>query len=156
MKIYPYLRSEHVFLNIPLKSKEAVFRCVSARFASDHVVKDSQALYESMKQREATLSTGIGNGIGIPHATSREAEYPAIILLRLVDPIDFEALDGLPVDIVLALVIPENQTSLHLQILAGISRLCEKPEFLNFVRKADHSKDLLEGLKRFEDGMAFH
>ena len=60
------------------------------------------------------------------------------------------------VAIILALVVPENRTALHLQMLAGISRLCEKSEFLHLVRQADNSKDLLEGIRRIEKEMAFH
>lgn len=156
MKVYKNLRKEHVLLDVSLRSKDDVFLFVAETFARDGVVENSHMLYESMKQREATMSTGIGNGIGIPHATSWEAETPAVMLVRLADPIDFEALDALPVSVILALVIPENQTSLHLQLLAGISRLCKKTKFLDLVRAADNSRDLWEGVKRLEQEMAFH
>ncbi len=156
MKIYKRLRDEHIFLNAPLKDKDEVFRFLADTFTRSGVVDNSALLYESMIERERTMSTGIGNRIGIPHAASSEATHPAVILIRLADPIDFVALDGLPVDIILALVIPENQTTLHLQILAGISRLCKKNEFLNHVRQAEDPNELLEGIQRIEEEMIFH
>ena len=117
MKIYKRLRVEHIFLNAALNDKDEVFHFVADTFTRSGVVDNAALLYESMVERERTMSTGIGNRIGIPHAASSEATHPAVILIRLADPIDFEALDGLPVDIILALVVPENQTSLHIQIL---------------------------------------
>ena len=156
MKIYKRLQSEHIFLDSVLKDKDEVFRFVADTFARDGVVTQARLFYERMIEREETMSTGIGSGIAIPHAASPEANDPAVLLIRLAAPIDFEALDGLPVDIILALVVPENQTSLHLQILAGISRLCKKTEFLGLVRQAANSKELLEGIRRIEEGIAFH
>lgn len=156
MKIYKRLRAEHIFLNVSLKDKDEVIRLVADTFARDGVVADARLLYESMKKREETMSTGIGDGIGIPHAASWETNDAAMLLIRLVDPIDFEALDGLQVDIILALVVPENQTQLHLQILAGISRLCKRAEFLDFVRQTNNANDLWEGIKRIEEEIAFH
>ena len=156
MKIYKRLRAEHIFLNASLKDKDDVIRFAADTFAQDGVVANSRLLYESMKKREKTMSTGIGDGIGIPHAASWETNDPAVLLIRLADPIDFEALDGLHVDIILALVVPENQTHLHLQILAGISRLCKRAEFVNFVRQTNNVNDLWEGIRRIEEEIAFH
>jgi len=156
MKIYKSLPVEHIFLNAVLKDKIAVFRFVADTFSRSGVVDHAGLLYERMIERERTMSTGIGNRIGIPHAASSEAAHPAVILIRLADPIDFEALDGLPVDIILALVVPENQTALHLQILAGISRLCKKAEFLDYVRQAVDPNELLERIRRIEEEMIFH
>ena len=156
MKIYRRLESEHIFLDVVLEDKDEVFRFVADTFVRNGVVIHAQLLYEKMIEREGTMSTGIGSGIGIPHAASPEATNPAVLLIRPAHPIDFDSLDGLPVDIILALVVPENRTDLHLQILAGISRLCKKTEFLNLVRNASNPKALLEGIRRIEEGIAFH
>ena len=156
MKIHKHLRAEHIYLDAALKDKEELFRFVADTFARDGVVKDSSRLYNSMKMREKTMSTGIGNGIGIPHAASWEAKEPAVLLIRPAKAIDFKALDGLPVDIVLALVVPENQTPLHLQMLAGISRLCQEAKFLKLVRQAGNPRDLLKEIELLEKEIAFH
>jgi mannitol/fructose-specific phosphotransferase system IIA component (Ntr-type) len=156
MEIYKRLRTKHIFLNASLKDKDEVIRFVADTFARDGVVANTRLLYESMKKREKTMSTGIGDGIGIPNAASWETNEPALLLIRLADPIDFEALDGLYVDIILALIVPENRTHLHLQILARISRLCKRTEFLEFVRQTDNSNDLWEEIRRIEEEIAFH
>jgi mannitol/fructose-specific phosphotransferase system IIA component (Ntr-type) len=77
-------------------------------------------------------------------------------LIHLVEPIDFEALDNLPVDIILALIVPENEMTLHLQLLAGVSRLCKTSEFLEAVREATSSEDLWYLIKKLEERMPFH
>ena len=156
MEIYKRLGTEHIFLNCFLTDKDEVIRFVADTFAQDGVVVSSRLLYENMKKREETMSTGIGDGIGIPNTTSWEAHAPALLLIRLADPIDFQALDGLNVDIILALVVPENRTHLHLQLLARISRLCKRTEFLNLIRQTDNPNDLWEGIRRIEEEIAFH
>lgn len=156
MKICTYLCNEHIFLHTTLPDKEAVLRFVADTCARNGIVKDADTLYDGMQKREQTMSTGIGGGIGFPHTTSREAQEAFVILIHLTEPIDFEALDKLPVDIIMALVIPENQTGLHLRILAGASRLCRKPEFLEAVRKAKNPEKLCEAITSLEENMPFH
>ena len=156
MKIYKRLSAEHIFLNVSLKDKDEVIHFVADTFARDGVVTHARLLYDSLIEREETMSTGIGNGIGIPHAASGETHDPALLLIRLADSIDFDALDKLPVDIILALIVPENRTHLHIQILAGISRLCKRAEFLDFVRQTHNANDLWQEIKRIEEEIAFH
>ncbi len=156
MKVYKHLRKDLIFLNVPLSDKDEVLRFAADAFASAGVVPKAQTLFDGMKLREQTMSTGIGKGIGIPHTASLEAENPAVLLIKLSKPIHFESLDGSLVDIVLALVVPESQTSLHLQILAGISRLCERTEFPNLVRQAEQPGDLLQRIQQLEQEIAFH
>lgn len=156
MKIYKRLSAENIFLNVPLNDKDEVIHFVADTFARIGQVPHARLLYDSLMARENTMSTGIGNGVGVPHAVSREVREPSMLLIRLADCIDFEALDGLPVDIILALVVPDHQTHLHLQILAGISRLCKRAEFLDSVRQAHNAKDLWKGIKQIEEKIAFH
>jgi len=150
MKVWHFLRAEGIFLNVDLPDKEAVIRFAADTFARHGVVENPELIYATMKAREEILSTGIGNGIGIPHADSAEATDGALLLMRLANPIDFGALDALPVDIVLAVVVPDNKSVLHLQILAGISRLCRNTDFLRAVREAGTPRSLLEKIKDME------
>ena len=156
MKIWKYLRAEHIFLNTLLPDKKTSLRFIADVCVRSGIVKDDLQLYEGLQKREQTMSTGVGDGLGFPHTASWEANDATIILIRLVEPIDFEALDDLPVDIILALIVPENKTSLHLQLLAGVSRLCKHPEFLEAVRKATSSEDLWYLIKKLEESMPFH
>ena len=156
MKIWKYLRAEHIFLNTLLPDKKTSLRFIADVCVRSGIVKDDLQLYEGLQKREQTMSTGIGDGLGFPHTASWEANDATIILVHLAEPIDFEALDDLPVDIILALIVPENKTPLHLQLLAGVSRLCKHPEFLEAVRKATSSEDLWYLIKNLEESMPFH
>lgn len=156
MKIWKHLQTEHVFLDESLPDKDGVLRFICKTFAHEGVVTSETTLYAGLQKREEVMSTGIGGGIGIPHTISSEAKGAALLLIRLARPIDFEALDALPVDIVLGLVVPEKDTMLHLQLLAAISRLCRNPNFLKSVRQAPTSENLLEQLRSLEEGMACH
>jgi len=156
MKIWKYILPEHIFLDAPLPDKASVFHFVAKTLAHCGAIGDAAMLCAGMQMREETMSTGIGRGIGIPHTVSQEAKDPVVILIRAAKPIDYESLDKLPVDIVMALVVPVNQTDLHLRMLAGISRLCNQPDFLKTVRKATQPDVLWHEIKRFEEEMAFH
>jgi nitrogen PTS system EIIA component len=156
MKICHLLKTEHIFLDISLSEKDDVLHFVSEMGVKTGVVKDQELLYQGLQKRESLMSTGIGDGIALPHATAPEVINAAVFLVRLAEGIDFDALDYKPVDIVLPLIIPEDNTPLHLQLLAGVSRLCKVPEFLNAIRKAQSPSNLWGEIKALEEQMAFH
>ena len=156
MKIWKKLKTENIFLDAFLPDKEAALRFVADACVQNHVVTDGDSLRKGMRQREETLSTGVGGGIAFPHTASHEAGDVTVMLVRPLEPVAFESLDGLPVDIILPIVIPEGKTALHLQILAGVSRLCKNSEFLSAVRQARDSEKLWEVIRMLEDQMAFH
>jgi mannitol/fructose-specific phosphotransferase system IIA component (Ntr-type) len=102
------------------------------------------------------MSTGVGDGIALPHAAMPDVTDAVVLLVRLAGPVDFDAIDSLPVDIVLALILPEGQTHLHLQLLAGLSRLCKNPEFLALIRLSQDSDSLWQTLQTLEEQIPFH
>jgi nitrogen PTS system EIIA component len=156
MKLFNLLHTKRIFFDVHLADKEALVWFVAEAFATRGIVKDAEMLYEGIKEREETMSTGIGGGIGIPHAISGEAAAPAILILRLAQPLDFGALDGVPVDVVVSLVVPENRTELHLQILAALARLCQTPGFARAVRDAEDPESLFEEIRRLEEDIDSH
>ena len=156
MKICRRLKVEHIFLDVSLSDKDAVLGFVSEIAVKTGVAKDRELLHQGLQKRESLMSTGIGDGIALPHATTPEVADAAVFLVRLAKGIDFDALDEKPVDIVLPLLIPEDNTPLHLQLLAGVSRLCKLPEFLTAIRLAKDPSSLWKEIKALEDQMAFH
>ena len=103
-------------------SKDAIFEQLAALFAESYGVEATKVL-EGLQEREALGSTGFGRGVAIPHARIEGLRRPVAALLKLSDPVDFTAADGLPVDLVFGLVSPENSGVGHLHALAAISRL---------------------------------
>lgn len=84
---------------------------------------DSEAILEKLEERETLGSTGFGRGVAIPHARIEGITRPIIAVLKPEKPVDFDAADGLPVDLVIGLLSPENCGATHLHALAAISRL---------------------------------
>ena len=107
---------------VDVTSKDAIFEQLAALFAQSYGVEATKVL-EGLQEREALGSTGFGRGVAIPHARIEGLRRPVAALLKLSDPVDFAAADGLPVDLVFGLVSPENSGVGHLHALAAISRL---------------------------------
>jgi mannitol/fructose-specific phosphotransferase system IIA component (Ntr-type) len=103
---------------------QAIDELVGALVAARRVAAaDRDAVVAAVCAREATMSTGIGNGVAIPHAASDRVQRPAGAIGISRTGIDFAALDGQPVHIVVLLVVPEGQFQLHLDTLADIARV---------------------------------
>lgn len=97
---------------------------------------DAAAIAESLAQREALCSTGIGHGVAIPHGRSREHLHARAAFLRLDVPVPFGAADGEPVDLVFAMVVPEHFTQQHLEWLAQIAERFAQAPFRDALRAA--------------------
>ena len=156
MKVTDYMSSKQVFLDAPIQDKETILDFVADAFAQCGVAPDKQSVHTCMKEREHVMSTGIGGGVGIPHAACADVSRPAVVLVRPATPVDFQALDTQPVDVIIAMVVPQNQISVHLRLLAGISRLVKTEGFLDSVRKASSAQALFTRIKEIEGSMAFH
>ena len=102
--------------------KQAVLDALSRTFARAWSL-DAGEVLEQLEERERLGSTGFGRGVAIPHARMPGLQRPVAALLKLSQPIDFAAADGLPVDLVVGLISPENSGATHLHALAAISRL---------------------------------
>jgi PTS system nitrogen regulatory IIA component len=156
MKIWNCLHTKRIFLDVPLPDKDAALQFVAEAFANREIVKDADLLYDGLRAREETMSTGIGGGIGLPHAMSNDTSDAAVLLIRCLEPLDFESLDGVPVKVIVALVVPESKPDLHLQILASLARLCQYPGFLKTVQEAKDPQALFDAIKQLEETISFH
>ncbi len=103
-------------------SKQAVLEHTAQVFAEVYGM-DADAALEGLLERERLGSTGFGRGVAIPHARAKSINRPIVVLLQLEAPVDFDAADGMPVDLVFAMLSPENAGATHLHALAAISRL---------------------------------
>src|SRR5216110_198842 len=100
--------------------------------------QNERLVFETLMQREKLGSTGVGNGIAIPHGKLPKLERLFGLFVRLDRPVDFEALDGQPVDLVFLLLAPEAAGADHLKALARIARLLRDPDV---ARKLRESRD---------------
>ena len=105
---------------------------------------DSEALFEQLINREKLGSTGIGNGIAIPHCRSESIDKVCTALITLEQAIDFDAVDGNPVDVLFILVVPSASCEQHLETLSNLAKLLDNAEYRNKLRQASSNQELFE------------
>lgn len=114
-------------------SKKQVLQELSER--AGHIAHlPAREIFDAVLQRERLGSTGIGNGIAIPHAKLAKCSAIFGIFARLEKPVDFEAIDGAPVDLVFLLLAPESAGADHLKALARIARVLREPAIIAKLR----------------------
>jgi PTS system nitrogen regulatory IIA component len=103
---------------------------------------DNSITVNILKQRESLGSTGIGEGVAIPHGKTAAVNYIIIAFGRSIRGISYDALDGKPVHLLFLLLAPENSAGQHLKILAKISRMMKEADFRQRLLEAKSSMDL--------------
>lgn len=141
MKISDFLQPENVFIDLPSTSKAEVLKRLSGA-ASRQLEIDGSVIFDTLHSRERLGSTGVGGGIAIPHARVPNLKRPFGMLARLASDVAFEAIDDIPVDIVFVLLMPDDSTKAHLNMLACIARRLRTAEVLKEVRAARDSDQL--------------
>ena len=105
-----------------VETKQEVLERIAALFGERYGI-DTHAALDGLEERESLGSTGFGRGVAIPHARSNEVKRPTVVVLKLEAPVEFDAADGMPVDLVFGMLSPENAGATHLHALAALSRL---------------------------------
>jgi len=124
-----------VISSLKASSKKQALQELSARAAKLTGI-DEREIFNTLLQRERLGSTGVGNGIAIPHGKMKSLNRIVGLFARLEEPIDFEAIDEEPVDLVFLLLAPENAGADHLKALARISRLMREPSAVEKLRSS--------------------
>jgi len=107
----------------------------------DEELSDMSVL-DALINRERLGSTGVGDGVALPHARMPSLSEPAAVLISLETGVDFDALDEQKVDLIVGLLVPENCNDEHLQILRGLAKRFSNPNFRNALRNATTQKEL--------------
>ncbi|WP_370248812.1 PTS sugar transporter subunit IIA, partial [Thalassolituus sp.] len=121
LRIEDILTPERSVIDVAVSSKKKLLEQLSALVAEEISDASADDIYERLLARERMGSTGIGEGIAIPHCRLMHCERALGILLRLQTPIDSDALEGRPVDLGFALLVPDDATDEHRQILATLA-----------------------------------
>jgi PTS system nitrogen regulatory IIA component len=123
MHIAEYISPERVVVQQQASSKKRALEVVSGLIASARPNLVETEIFDCLLARERLGSTCIGHGIAIPHGRLKTIDHPIGAFAVLAKGVDFDALDGKPVDLVCALVVPTESTEEHLQILASLAAL---------------------------------
>lgn len=142
MKLQDILTPDCTVCAVPGTSKKRVLEYLSSIAAKKLVEHDTFQLLESLVKRERMGSTGIGNGIAIPHGRLECATKPIAIVITTDEAIEFDAIDHRPVDIFIALFVAENECQSHLSTLQSIAKIFSNKQLCKQVRKCESSLEL--------------
>ena len=131
---------------VQCNSKKRILEIIADIAAKQNENIDQATVLNSLMARERMGSTGIGNGIALPHGRLPGLEKVIAIVVTSTPAIDFDALDEKPVDIFFALLVPEEQTEGHLQTLATVAGKLGDKETIKAIRRATTSDDILSAL----------
>jgi PTS system nitrogen regulatory IIA component len=137
MQINTILTPGRTLCHAPGASKKRVIENIAHFISEDIPQLDADELFDQMVARERLGSTGLGNGIAIPHCRIKNCSAITGCLVTLEEAIDFDSIDGQPVDIVFALLVPEEAHDEHLQALAKLAEHFNQPDFCQALRAAN-------------------
>lgn len=139
-------------IRVPLEAtskQEAIFELADL-LAGKVGLADPQPLRDVVWSREMTRTTGIGHGLAIPHGKLSGLDGLCMAMGVTSEPIEFGSIDGRPVELIMLLVSPIDQTGPHIQVLAQISKVMTDASFRNQLKTADSAEVLYAALRQWE------
>ncbi len=124
------LPSDNILLDTESTSKKRMFERVGMLFESNQQISRS-LVFDSLFAREKLGSTGLGQGVAIPHGRIAKLRDATAAFVKTSHPIPFDAPDGQPVNLIFVLLVPERANDLHLQILGELAQMFSDPQFRN-------------------------
>jgi len=153
MRLTEILKPQNIQVPLVAKNKtEAISELVNL-LSTTGEVKNSKQVLDAVLEREATRTTGIGNGLAIPHGKCTGVDHLVMAIGRPAAPIDFQAIDGRPVNLIWLLASPPDQTGPHIHALARISRLMTIDKFRQSLAAAQTSQDLYNAIVQQENSL---
>ena len=144
MKVSELLKPEFVIPELKGETKEAIINELIDLFKSDSRVDDIEKVRSSVLDREKVMSTGVGKGFAIPHGKTNAVKEIVGAFGKIKDGINYDALDGNPVNLVFLLVGKDNLISTHIKLLSRISRLMNKDDFRHRLTDANSSDEIVK------------
>lgn len=132
------------------EKKEAIYELAKLALL-ENKINSVDEFVKSVLERESEFSTGVGNGIAIPHGKSKAVNEAMIVFGRSKDPIEWDSLDGKPVEMIFMLGVPEqNADNIHLKILSQLSRKLMDDDFVRSLKESRSEKDVLDILNKIK------
>ncbi|TQV72875.1 hypothetical protein FLL45_15530 [Aliikangiella marina] len=147
MNISQILTPEATLCSVSLSSKKKVIEKVSEVMAQS-INCHAEDIYESLFAREKLGTTALGHGIAIPHGRVEACTKATSVLLLLDTPVDYDAPDGQPVDIIFAILVPEQADAEQLKCLAEIAKVLSEPSLVSQIRHAHCGDALFEIIEK--------
>lgn len=150
MKLSDLLTQDAILPSLHAQSKKQVLQEVCAS-AARLTLRSEREIFDTLLQRERLGSTGVGQGVAIPHGKLKGLDRLVGVFARLARPVDFDALDDQPVDLVFVLLAPEGAGADHLKALARIARILRDPAMAQKLRTAQDAAGIYSVLTGLDE-----
>ena len=141
MKLVEFIALDSILVDVDVDSKKNLFKFVS-NFFTKNDLEESSKIIEKLNEREQLGSTGVGNGVAIPHSKINIVDKTKVLFLKLKSAVDFSAPDKKYVDLVFVILAPKNCQSEHLLVLSSISSFIKNKNFVEKLRKLKNSEEI--------------
>ena len=153
MRLTEILKPQNIKIPLEATTKsEAIGELVSL-LAGNAEVSDAKKVLDAVLERESTRTTGIGNGLAIPHGKCTGTDHLVMAIGRPKTPIDFQAIDGRPVNLIWLLTSPPDKTGPHIHALARISRLMTIDRFRQALANAKSAQEIYDAIVQQENAL---
>lgn len=149
MTISALLSPECIFINPDISSKKKLLEFISGNIANQFDLPQA-TIYSNLLDRERLGSTGLGNGFAIPHARLNSLDTTIGFFIKLGQPINFEAADNRPVDLIFSIIIPEQATDEHLEILSSLAKIFSQAPVREAIRLANSPDEITQIIQTAE------
>ena len=150
MKIQDLLNKEVMILDLKATSKEAAIDEMISSLVDKDVVTDFETFKTGIMNREAQTTTGLGDGIAMPHSKNAAVKEATVLFAKSATGVDYESLDGQPTDLFFMIAAPDGANDTHLAALAELSKYLLKDGFANTLRKATSADEVIAAFDAVE------
>jgi fructose-specific phosphotransferase system IIA component len=150
-KLSELFSKDAIVLDLPAAGKQEVLESMLRHLERKGLVRDRNQALQDLVEREKVMSTGIGNGVAIPHAYTDGVDRLVAGFFRSTEGVDFDALDGKAVDLFFLILGPKANRREHIKVLAKVSRLLNHAEFREALRKVKDVEGVFSVFKSYGD-----
>jgi nitrogen PTS system EIIA component len=141
-----YLSLDRTVCGLETTSRKRLFEQLARLLAVGLVAQDEKHIFRTLVDREKLGSTGVGDGIAIPHGRIEGLPEPRIAVVQLAEPVEYGARDKKPINLALALLVPEDATEAHLQLLSMLAQRVSDHDIRHKLDAADTAQQLIGSL----------
>ena len=150
MQLSEIINIDRIKCNINVQSKKRALEELSNLVIQEQTQLEANDIFNSLISRERLGATGVGYGIAIPHGRIKNCEQITGAFIKLNEGIDFDAIDNQPVDILFALIVPEESTDEHLQVLALLASMFNDADFRQQLRESNNEENIYQLLTEWQ------
>lgn len=154
MQIKDFISEEGIVFSTSVSSKKRALEILSETLTYQAQDLNKNKVLDALLAREKLGSTGLGNGIAIPHSRMPELDNIYVSILKLEEGIEYEASDELPVTFLFSLIVPEDANDEHLQLLASLAELLDNEKLRESIQKCSNANELYQTLTQDPKNLA--